>query len=321
MQQRAPCLHVALIVMISSVSMISGCSSKPDNVWQGYVEGEYVNVAASQSGALAQLAVSRGQTIAAGQPLFRLESGDELAARQQFKDQLTASQAQLEDIKTGKRPTEQAVTKAQLLQAQINAQHAAQQAKRFALLYPSGGISKQELEDAQNTAAITTAQVRQLESQVQVDLLPDRDGQIHAQEALVAAAAAALAQADWKLGQKALTAPRAGLVFDTLYREGEWVAVGSPVVRLLPPENIKVRFFVPEPVLGQLKLGQRVSVHCDGCATINAQISYVSTSAEYTPPIIYSNETRAKLVYMIEAHPAPSDAAKLHPGQPLDVRL
>ncbi len=301
---------------------IAGCSKAPSNVWQGYVEGEFVNIAASQSGQLQQLSAARGQQIAVGAPLFRLESGDEIAARQQFADQLKASQAQLEDIKTGKRLPEQAVTKAQLLQAQINAQHAAAQAKRFALLYPSGGISKQELEDAQNSAAVANAQVRQLQSQVQVDLLPDRDGQIHAQEALVAAAQAALAQADWKLQQKTLTAPRAGLVFDTLYREGEWVAQGSPVLRMLPPENIKVRFFVPEPVLGKLKIGQAVTLHCDGCAAdVTAQISYIATAAEYTPPIIYSNENRAKLVYMIEAHPSKADAPKLHPGQPLDVRL
>ncbi len=309
------------MIMVAGVLTCAGCAAPPDNVWQGYVEGEYVNIAASQSGQLEQLAVTRGQTIAAGTPLFRLESGDEIAARQQFKDQLDASLAQLEDIKTGKRPTEQAVTKAQLLQARINAQHAAQQAKRFALLYPSGGISRQELEDAQNSAAVTAAQVQQLQSQVQVDLLPDRDGQIHAQEAVVAAAQAALAQADWKLKQKALIAPRAGLVFDTLYREGEWVGIGSPVVRMLPPQNIKVRFFVPEQALGQLKLGQSVTVNCDGCHAIKAQISYISTAAEYTPPIIYSNETRAKLVYLIEAHPRASDAITLHPGQPLDVRL
>jgi HlyD family secretion protein len=312
------------VVLVSTVVVLAtaGCSDTPSTVWQGYVEGEFVNIAASQSGQLEQLAVTRGQTITVGTPLFRLESGDEVAARKQFEDQLEASQAQLEDIKTGKRLPEQAVTKAQLLQAQINAQHAAAQAKRFALLFPSGGISKQELEDAQNTANVADAQVRQLQSAVQVDLLPDRDGQIHAQEALVAAAQAALAQADWKLAQKALTAPRAGLVFDTLYREGEWVAQGSPVLRMLPPENIKVRFFVPEPVLGKLKVGQSVSLHCDGCAAdVTAQISYISTAAEYTPPIIYSNENRAKLVYLIEAHPSKTDAPKLHPGQPLDVRL
>ncbi|ESJ10752.1 hypothetical protein B551_0215395 [Cupriavidus sp. HPC(L)] len=95
---------------------------------------------------------------------------------------------------------------------------------------------------------------------------------------------------------------------------------GSPVVRLLPPGNVKVRFFVPEAAIGTLRPGQAVRLTCDGCgAAIPATIRYVSSQAEYTPPVIYSNETRRKLVFLVEARPAPADAARLHPGQPVEV--
>jgi HlyD family secretion protein len=111
-------------------------------------------------------------------------------------------------------------------------------------------------------------------------------------------------------------------VHDTLYREGEWVAAGSPVVRLLPPGNVKVRFFVPQTEVGAIAPGRAASVHCDGCtADVPVTVTFVSTEAEFTPPIIYSNETRAKLVFMVEARPAPADAAKLRPGQPVSVTL
>jgi HlyD family secretion protein len=164
--------------------------------------------------------------------------------------------------------------------------------------------------------------VSELESQLEVARLPGRAQQLKAQSRQVQAARAVLDQADWKVGEKSIAAPKAGLVYDTLFREGEWVAAGSPVVQMLPPENIKVRFFVAEGVLGNLAVGRTLSLHCDGCAAdLPATVSYVSSQAEYTPPVIYSNETRGKLVYMIEAHPAPQDAAKLHPGQPLEVRL
>jgi HlyD family secretion protein len=164
--------------------------------------------------------------------------------------------------------------------------------------------------------------VRELESQLEVARLPGRAQQLKAQSRQVLAARAVLGQADWKVGEKSIAAPKAGLVYDTLFREGEWVAAGNPVVQMLPPENIKVRFFVPESVLGSLSVGRPASLHCDGCAAdLPATVTYVSAQAEYTPPVIYSNETRGKLVYMIEAHPAPPDAAKLHPGQPLEVRL
>jgi HlyD family secretion protein len=164
--------------------------------------------------------------------------------------------------------------------------------------------------------------VSELESQLDVARLPGRAQQLKAQSGQVQAARAVLDQADWRVSEKSIAAPQAGLVYDTLYREGEWVAAGNPVVQMLPPQNIKVRFFVPEGALGSLTVGRKVSLHCDGCpADVAAAITYVSPAAEYTPPVIYSNETRGKLVYMIEAHPAPQDAAKLHPGQPLEVRL
>ena len=97
---------------------------------------------------------------------------------------------------------------------------------------------------------------------------------------------------------------------------------GSPVVSLLPPGNVKLRFFVPETVVGKLSLGHAVEARCDGCAAaIAAKISYISPQPEFTPPVIYSNESRSKLVFLVEAEPRAQDAARLHPGQPLDIRL
>ncbi len=129
-----------------------------------------------------------------------------------------------------------------------------------------------------------------------------------------------LVQAEWNLSQKRQSAPRAGLVFDTLYREGEWVAAGRPIVALLPPENIKVRAFVPETRIGAVRPGDRVRVIVDGVREpIIGKVSFISPQAEYTPPVIYSRETRGKLVFMIEAVFDPQTAAMLHPGQPVDV--
>jgi HlyD family secretion protein len=100
------------------------------------------------------------------------------------------------------------------------------------------------------------------------------------------------------------------------------VAAGSPVVVLLPPENLKVRFFVPQEKLAQIKVGGPVSVKADGAArAVNATVNYISTQAEYTPPVIFSRETRANLVFMIEAKFSPADTAELRPGQPVDVEL
>jgi HlyD family secretion protein len=286
------------------------------------VEGEFVYLASSQPGHLEQLAVVRGAQIDKGTLAFRLEATAEDAEQKQAQQQLGAAEAQLADIQTGKRPPEIAVVRAQLLQAQAAATKSEQQRQRDETQYHAGGIAREQLEASVAQATADSARVSELSSQLDVARLPGRAEQLKAQSEQVQAAEAVLAQATWRLDQKTVIAPRAGLVYDTLYREGEWVQAGSPVVSLLPPGNIKVRFFVPESVVGALAIGRTVTLHCDGCTgDVSATISYVSSQAEYTPPVIYSNDTRSKLVFMIEAHPAPADASKLHPGQPLAVRI
>ncbi len=131
-----------------------------------------------------------------------------------------------------------------------------------------------------------------------------------------------LTQSEWNLAQMKQAAPQAGLVYDTLFRPGEWVAAGKPIVALLPPANIKVRAFVPETRVGALQVGEKARVAVDGVAeNFDGKISYISPRAEYTPPVIYSRESRSKLVFMVEIYFEPAVAAKLHPGQPVDVRF
>jgi HlyD family secretion protein len=136
------------------------------------------------------------------------------------------------------------------------------------------------------------------------------------------AQSAAFDKAKWSFDQKQQFAPTNALVQDTLYRQGEWVAAGNPVISLLPPENLKVRFFVAQADLPRIKIGGTANVIFDGSAkSYPATINYISTQNEYTPPVIFSRETRANLVYMIEAKFSPADATDLRPGQPVDVNV
>lgn len=304
------------------IALLGGCSGSHEVIYQGYVEGEFVYLSSSQPGRLEHLAVSRGQQVAAGVQLFALEAVAEKAEQIKAQQQLAAAEAQLADLATGKRPPELAVIRAQLTQAEVTARRSRLQRERDEAQYSAGGISHEQLESTLAQAESDQNRVRELESQLEVAKLPGREQQLKAQLDQVQAARAVLAQAQWRLDQKSVAAPTGGLVYDTIYREGEWVASGTPVVRLLPPQNIKIRFFVPENLLGRIRLGGRVALNCDGCTQdIPADITYVSADAEYTPPIIYSNEARGKLVFMIEAHPSSADATRLHPGQPVSVRL
>jgi HlyD family secretion protein len=135
-------------------------------------------------------------------------------------------------------------------------------------------------------------------------------------------AQAQLAQARWTQAQKTIAATKKAVVFDTYYLPGELVPAGRPVVSLLAPQDIYLVFFIAESQLGAMHYGQTVYGYCDGCRNpIAAKITFISPQAEYTPPVIYSNETRDKLVFRIEATPAPADASLLHPGQPVSVNF
>jgi HlyD family secretion protein len=314
-------LQVGVVVFFGALS--GACTEKKAvEAYQGYVEGEYVYIASPLGGRLDQLTVRRGMVVEDGAPLFALESEKENAALQQARAQLDAAQAQLSDMKTGRRLPEVQVVEAQLAQARAQEKQAAIQKERDEKQWAIGGIAEAQRDDSRARAETAAARVRELSNQIEVARLPNREQQIKAQEAQVDAMQAALDQADWVLRQKTVTASRGGEVVDTLYREGEWVAAGAPVVKLLPPQNVKVRFFIPETIVGSLKKGQPVRLVCDGCAApIDATITYIADRVEYTPPVIFSNESRSKLVFMIEAHPESGDARSLHPGQPVSVNL
>jgi HlyD family secretion protein len=319
-QRRTALLSISLFAALASC--LNGCSRKASNSYQGYVEGKFVYVASPQPGRLDHLSVARGDTITVGKALFTLDPEPELSAEAQARELLLSEEARLADLQTGKRPPERDVISAQLAQAKVEHQKAADILKSDEAQYAAGGLPLTDLIAARAAVEANAAQVRRFQSDLEVAELPGRDAQVKAQAQVVAANRAALQQATWKLQQKQVAASRNGLVFDTVYREGEWVSAGSPIVQMLPPENIEIRFFVPEPSAGKLHIGQNITLLIDGRDDrVSASITFISTQVEYTPPVIYSDENRAKLMFMVIAKPAADQAATLHPGQPVQVTL
>jgi len=317
MKQYWNIIHLAL-----AVALLAGCAKKSTGDFQGYIEGEYVYVAAPLGGALKNLAVARGDTVKPGQLLYALEREPEAAALRQSEKNLAQTQAQMEDLIQGGRPSEIASLTAQLERAQASLKLAADQFARRQQLGGADVVSKEELDQSQAQRDESQAQVAQLIADLETAKLGGRLDAIRAAQAAVEAQTAARDKAKWSFDQKQQFAPTNAVVHDTLYRAGEWVAAGNPVVVLLPPANLKVRFFVPQESLPRINTGEIVSVHFDGAdQPVSATVNYISTQAEYTPPVIYSRETRANLVFMIEATFAPADTANLRPGQPVDVRL
>ena len=308
---------------IAALALLAGCGNNHSGGYQGYAEGEFVLVAAPFGGRLEKRFVNRGEEVEAGKPLFVLEQENEKAARREAEERVREAEARAADLATGRRKPEVDQTVAQEAQAKAARKLAERTLQQQKSLYEKGFASEEAFNTARANYERDIARVEEMEAGIRAARQAvGREQTIAAAKAEAEAARAALAQSDWRLGQRTIAAPMKALVHDTLYSEGEWVGAGSPVVSLLPPGNLKMRFFVPENVVGALKYGQDVRASCDGCgAPIPAKITYIARQAEFTPPVIFSREQRAKLVFLIEARPAPADAAKLKPGQPLDVAL
>lgn len=304
-----------------TVGAIAACTAAPPPGFAGYVEGESVRLAAPISGTLTRLHVQRGDAVSASAPAFVLEQDSERSAREEAQARLRRAEQQLGNLQAGKRPDEIAALRAQLAQAQAAATLSSRELTRASELVTQNFSSPASLDAVRAAVARDQARVNELDAQIRLAGQGGRAQEVAAARQEVLAAQAQLAQAEWRVQQKTQRMPAAGQVTDVLYREGEWVPQGSPVLTLLPPSQVKARFFVPEPVLGRLQLGQAVTLHCDGCpAPIAARVSYIAREAEFTSPLIYSKENRAALVFMVEARPSPDDARRLHPGQPLEVR-
>ena len=310
---------------IGAVALIFGllgCKRPPSNLLQGYAEGEFVYVSAPLGGRLTKLNVQRGAQVKADDVLFELENVAETAARDEANQRLEQAKNTLEDSKKGKRPTEMESLQAQLKQAREAASLSEIELARQLELTKSGAVAVDSTDQARSANVQNHKRVEQLEADLKTAGLGLRSDAVAALEAEVKAREAMLAKAAWDLSQKQQSAPQAGVVNDTLYREGEMVVAAHPVISLLPPANMKVRTFVPETRLPKLHVGDSVNVHLDGVIEpLSGKVSFIASQSEYTPPVIYSQDNRSKLVFMIELRFDDAVAAKLHPGQPVDVEF
>ena len=173
---------------------------------------------------------------------------------------------------------------------------------------------------AENEAAVTNARQAHERAKVLLNRAVGSQKAFDDAEAALRTAEAKLNSTQTRLDRRSMKSPTAGTIQEVYFRVGETVQPGRPIVSILPPQNVKVRFFVPQATLPGIHIGDRVLVGCDGCrGDLFARIRFISAQAEFTPPVIYSLEERARLVFRVEAVPeAPED---LRIGQPASVVL
>jgi len=285
----------------------------------GYVEGETTLVGAPQAGRLVGVDVVKGQEVKQGAVLFALDPAQMTAEVARTEAAVRTATATRENLLTGKRRQEIDIIRAQVAQAEASLGLARKELARAATLASSGTAAQSRLDQAQEQVNLFEQRLIELKASEQVASLPARTPEIDAATARVSEAEAQLAQAKDKLSDLSPAAPADALVDDVFFKAGEWVAAGQPVVSLLRPADVTLRFFLPETVLAQAQPGRAIRFMCDGCDGVkSAVISHVASQPEYTPPVIYSESARAKLVYLVEARPDAADP-QLRPGLPIEV--
>jgi HlyD family secretion protein len=320
---RVGLLAIAALLLAGAGAGLWWWQSRPaaPEAWQGYAEADYVRLAPTAAGQLTSVAVARGDEVAAGAPIFTQDSTDERAARDQAARELDEAREQLANLENGGKLTEIQTAEANLEDVRATYVRTRADLQRGTTLLREGFATRQSVDQMQADDRSAEAKVTAGEAALTQMRAPlGRTAEIGAQDDAVRAAQAALAMAEWRLAQRSVTAPVAGRIADVLAQPGETVAAGTPVVSLLAPANIFVRFFIPEAAFSSVHRGDAVALACDGCAAgLSGTISFISPQVEYTPPVIYSESSRMKLVFMIEARPPPEQASLLNPGQPIEV--
>ena len=312
-------LVLAIIPLV--LLALTACRPSGSGAYQGYLEGEYVRVGSPVPGTLMRLTVTRGSEVKPGDALFELEAEAETAAVREASNRVDQTAARLENLRKGRRPSELAALESRLTQQQASLTLWENELARRQRLFADQVIAQAELDQTRAQRDAFLAARDATRSELETARLGAREDEIIAATAELEAARASLDRAQWTLNQKHQRAAVGAKVHDTLYRPGEFVVAGAPVVSLLPRENLKVRFFIPEPELSRIPVGTAVEVSIDGQSQpLLAHVTYVATQPEFTPPVIYSRETRAKFVFLVEAALA-SVNDTLHPGQPVDVHV
>ena len=298
-----------------------GNSAKAVSI-QGYLEGYFVYISSPFGGILEHLYIKKGVMVSPGEKLFSLDSTQEQAQEAKLSAYMEKVFYQLADMSQGLRPEEIQSREAIVKQRQAVRDLALIDLDRVERLRRDNAVSDRDYDYARLLKERDQGSFEEANADLATGFLGARSNAIFAMKEELGVLKADVRIVTWQLSLKNPTAITNAWVYDTLYREGEFVGSGQPVVVLLPPQNIKVRFYVNSALAKKLKMGDQIKFFLPPNAEKTfATIDYISNKAEYTPPVIYSRESNNRLVFLVEAAIDPKIAVNLHPGLPVQVEL
>lgn len=296
-----------------------GCH-KNEHHYQGYIESDTIYLAQPFAGTLIHKYVHRGEYVKKNQLLFELDPYPERYQLEQAHALLTAGESTLADLKAPRRKDEIDAIKAQIAQVESDIALSQLRFNRNQILFNKKVVAPDTLDAARELMNQALARKMQYEANLALAETGARSDQIAAQAASNEALLASANIAQWSVAQKKIYAPRDGFIFDVYYRQGEFVNASTPVASLLARENIYLEFFVPLRDLHDMNLGKQITYqYLNRDERFHAVIVYVSPIAEYTPPLVYSNENFDKLVFRIKARVL--DENEVFPGEPVSINI
>lgn len=314
--------YLLKLSLFLSTVFLSSCTEKKPTVLNGYVEANYTRLSSVFGGRLEEIVVKSGDVINAKSKIFSLNNTAELAAVNEATARVQKSEVVLSDLETGAGENEISVIRGQLKEAQAIFKLAQINFNRQKKLLAEGLISQASFDLSKSQFEQASAKIESINAQLKVLKSPARIGQTQAQSAETTSAKEIYKQKLWAYSQKEVFAPKKPpefIVENVYFQVGEFVPAGVPVVSLLAESEKFIRFFIPQEKLAQIKIGGQVNIICDGCESQYAKINFISTNAEFTPPILYNRENRAKLMFRVEALPEKPQNLKV--GMPIDILL
>ncbi len=295
------------------------CDSGAQATLTGYIEGEQLFVAPVGSARIVELLVARGDSVAAGDPIARLDSTDAGFTLASAQALLAESQARLDNLTTGKRSEEIAVLEAARTAARTELKQTELDLTRARDLVRRGMQSQSALDSAQTRQEVAVSRVKEIDANLRVAGIAARLQEIEAARQVVAQRQTEVDRARWQVDERTVVAPVAGVIEEIIRYVGEQTSPSAPIATLLSPERKKLRLFVPEQDVSRVHLGDSLQVSCDGCVQgLVATIDFVAGEPEFTPPVLYSVANRQRLVVLVEAR-LEGTAAALKSGQIVDV--
>lgn len=297
---------------------LAACDRGHENIYQGYVEANNVFLTAPFSGTLISLPFGRGADVHQDDIVFQLDTNPQALELQAESLLLEESRYVLQDQENPRRKPEIEAGRAKIAQVEARLRLAKLRQERYKHLYQKRAGNLDRADEARERVLELEQLKIQREAELELLKLGGRKDKIGEKKTRVEFLLEKIKIAKWQLAQKTGYATGDGSIFDIYYREGEWVAAGTPVLSLLLPKHVFIEFFVPAAVLPKMKMGQTVYFTCAGCSSKNeATVSYIAREAEYVPPLVYSRDNYEKLVYRINVKPVKPDMFK--PGQPVTI--